>query len=376
MLASYRSAVATIRGWRDEVGDTTALGAARLVLGLLLLDNGRRAWGELGQGYFGDFFHWPMVAEWLVPPRPVYTALVIAQLVLAALVVAGHRGLARVALFASALAGAYVLSCDRLQFHNNRWALFCDSLLLSLAPCDRSFSVASLACSQATPARAAPGPLWAARLAKVQVSLVYLASGGSKLFDPDWRSGQVLLVRTVLGGARAIEHGVPATVIEWLSRPEVAGALAALAIATELGLAVGLWSPRLRVAALWWGVWFHLTIEATSRVESFTWLTLAMYLPFATPDARARGLLFDASTRSGRICGRAVSLVDWLARFAVQPFAQGDGRHPVVVRRDGTRAAGFDAVVMMARCTPLLFPLWAPLALLAGTRRYLYHSPR
>ncbi len=380
------AAAAAIRRWRDEVGDTTALGGARVVLGLLLLDNGLRAWRELGHGYFGDFFHWPIVPEWLVPARPVYVALVIAQVLLAALVVAGHRGVARLALFASALAGAYVLSCDRLQFHNNRWALFCYALLLSLAPCDRSFSVTAFGSPARSPAPTATlsGPLWAARLAQVQVSLIYLASGGSKLLDPDWRSGKVLLVRTVLGSAQAVEHGVPAPVVEWFAQPEVAGALAALAIATELGLAVGLWSRRLHVMALWWGVWFHLTIEASSRVESFTWLTLGMYLLFATPDARARSFQYDATTWRGRICERAVPLVDWLARFEVQPLVQrveSDGPFAVIVGRDGTRAAGLDAAVMMARCTPLLFPLWAPLALVAAARRYflrrsLYHSPR
>ena len=149
-------------------------------LGLLLLANAVREARELAGGYFGDVFHWPLVPEALVPSRAGYTALVGVQALLAVLVVAGVR--ARPALLASAVAGAYVLACDRLQFHNNRWALDCYAALLALAPCDRSFALARVT--------GRTGPLWAARLAQAQLSLVYLASGGSKLLDPDGAAGE------------------------------------------------------------------------------------------------------------------------------------------------------------------------------------------
>jgi len=352
-----------IRRWRDEVGSTYVLGHVRVALGLLLFWDSWRAARELEQGYFGDVFHWPIIPEALVASRATYANLVLARLLLAALVVAG-RG-ARPALLLSAAAGGYVLLCDRLQFHHNRWALLCYALLLSLSPCDRSISVGSTG----APPGAGVGPLWAARLAQLQVSIVYLASGGSKLLDPDWRSGVVLLERTRLQAASTVAQGIPQGVVEWFSRPDVSSGLAKLAIATELGLAVGLWLPGTRVFALWWGVCFHLTIEASSRVEGFTWLTLAIYALFATPDVRARKFFYDAGRLRGRLAGRAVSWLDWLARFEVKPWAPDDlrrGRSIVIVRRDGTHATGVRALAMIARCVPLLFVLWAPLALLAG----------
>jgi hypothetical protein len=52
-----------LRRWRDEVGDTHALGAARVGLGVLLFANALRAARELKTGYFGDFFHWPVLPE-------------------------------------------------------------------------------------------------------------------------------------------------------------------------------------------------------------------------------------------------------------------------------------------------------------------------
>jgi hypothetical protein len=350
-----------IRRWRDEVGDAYVLGAVRVALGLLLFANALRAARELEDYYFGDVFHWPVLPESLVLSHGAYRLLVIAQVLLAVLVVAGHG--ARAALFASALAGTYVLLCDRLQFHHNRWALFLYSVLLAFAPCERSFYVAG------EPASTRIGPLWAARLAQLQVSIIYLASGGFKLLDTDWRAGRVLLERLRMYGPHVVAQGVPQEILDWLLQPDVASALAKLAIATELFLALGLWGRRSRICALWWGVCFHLIIEATSRVEWFTWLTLAMYALFATPDVRARKLFYDSSRLRGWLVGRIVPMLDWLARFEVRPWAPDPvkrGHSVVIVRRDGTRATGLGALAMIARCTPLLFPLWGPLSLMAS----------
>jgi hypothetical protein len=350
-----------IRRWRDEIGDTYVLGAVRVALGVLLFANALRAARELQDGYFGDAFHWPILPEALVPSCTTYTVLVVAQVLLSVLVVAGYG--ARPALLMSALAGTYVLCCDRLEFHHNRWALFCYSLLLSLSPCDRSFCVAG------DPAPMSTGPLWAARLAQVQLSIIYVASGGSKLIDPDWRSGLVVLERFRLFGHQALAQGVPRGLVDWFTQPEVASALAKVAIGTELFLATGLWDRRARVLALWWGTCFHLVIEATSRVEGFTWLTLAVYALFATPDVRARKLFYDSSRLRGRLAARAVAMLDWLARFEIKPWAPDavkTGRAVVILRRDGTRATGVGALAMVARATPLLFPLWGPLAFIAS----------
>src|SRR5579871_1856326 len=112
---------AAIRRWRDEVGDAYVLGLARVALGVLLFLNALRLWSDLQDHYFGDVFHVPFLPEALVPPAPVYRLMVVAQLLLPVLVVAGHG--ARLALFASAVIGAYGIACDRLQFHHNRWAL-------------------------------------------------------------------------------------------------------------------------------------------------------------------------------------------------------------------------------------------------------------
>lgn len=233
--------IAALRRWLDEEGDVTWLGLARVAFGVLLVANAVRALRELAGGYFADVFHWPLLPEALVPSRDLYAALVAVQLLLALLVVAG-RWRAREALFASALLGTYVLLCDRLQFHHNRWALFCQAFLLSFAPCDRSFRFG--------PRLPSVGPLWAARLVGLQLSIIYLASGGSKLLDADWRSGLVILERFHLYASQAVAAGVPAALMNALGQPAATSILAKGAIATELFLAFGLWPGRTRRFAL------------------------------------------------------------------------------------------------------------------------------
>ncbi len=354
----------SLRRWLQATGDTYLLGLVRMCLGALLFWHALVAARELeNEGYFGDHFHLALLPEALVPSRAVYTMLLAARLLCAVLISVGS--FPRTALVVSAGVGLYTLLCDRIGYHHNRYALVCYAFLLAFAPCGHALALVG---PPSTPASRL-GLLWAARLAQLQVSIVYLASGGSKLLDPDWRNGLVIADRFARYGYQAIERGVPPSLVSLLSLPASTSALAKVAIATELFLVLGLWRKRTRIFALWWGVLFHLAIEVTSQVETFTWLTLAMYGLFATPDVGARRLFFDPSRAKGLVLARLVEMTDWLARFEVRPWepdALKKGHVIVVIRRDGSRATGIRALAMVARCVPILFPLWAPIALVAS----------
>ncbi|MCW5836978.1 MAG: HTTM domain-containing protein [Labilithrix sp.] len=358
--------LAALARFRDELEDGYVLGPVRAAVGALLGWHALVAAEELAKiGYFGDTFHVAMIPEALVPAPRVYAVVLAARVCLAVMVAIGVW--ARPALAVSAALGLWLLLCDRNQFHHNRYSLYAYALLLSLTPCDRSWRATE-------PAVPAPrlGPWWGVRLAQLQVSLVYLASGGSKLLDPDWRDGLVLGDRIARYAHVAIAKGVPPAVVDLLARPDVASATAKLAIMTELVLCIALWLRPTRVVALWWGVWFHVVIQATSKVETFSVLALSLYGVFVTPDYRARRLRFDPSRFWGKLAGVVVPALDWFARFQVEPWEPDDqrGHSVVLVRRDGERATGVRAVAMIARCVPLLFPLWAPIALLTSfTRR-------
>jgi vitamin K-dependent gamma-carboxylase-like protein len=355
-----------IARFRDEIADGYILGPVRAALGALLVYQALSAGEELARfGYFGDTFHVSMLPDVLVPSHRLYALLLALRVCLGVMVTIGVW--TRPALALSALFGAFLLVCDRNQFHHNRYSLFCYALLLALTPCDRSWR--ALDAPVLVPRR---GPFWGVRLAQVQVSLVYLASGGSKLLDADWRDGLVLGDRVSRHAQLAIATGVPRRVVEWLARADVASALAKLAITTELFLCIALWLRPTRIIALWWGLWFHVAIQATSKVETFTLLTLAMYGTFVTPDYRERTLRFDPSRVWGKLAGTLVPALDWFGRFEVKPWEPDDkaGHSVVILRRDEGSATGIRAFAMLTRCLPLLFPMWAPVALFASfTRR-------
>jgi len=352
------------RSFLDEIGDVHALAGARIAFGVLLLVEARGMMLEqLDQGYFGAHFHVPFIPERFVPSQQVFAMILAAQAVCAVLVIVGH--VARPALFFSAAAITYAMLCDRLHFHHNRWALACYAALLALTPCDRA---RALGARGGVPTA---GPLWAVRLAQLQVCIVYVASASSKLFDPDWRSGAMMLDRMVRYGHVAIERGVPAGVVQFFQRPEVASLMSKGAIATELFLAFALLSRPLRIPAIFVGICFHAAIELSARVELFSFTTFAAYLLFATPDFRARSLRYDPTRAKSVVLARAVRLLDWLARFDVSPWeadALDRGRSFVVTDRDGKPRTGFAGVMSLMRALPLAFPIWAVLSPLLGVR--------
>ena len=101
--------------------------------------------------------------------------------------------------------------------------------------------------------------LWPLVLLRVQVSLVYFASGFSKLIDPDWLGGLVLWDRVVR--YQHVIHPAPGWVVDLLTWRPLFYVVAPVAIATELFLAVGLWLPRTRLVAIRVAIVFHLAIE-------------------------------------------------------------------------------------------------------------------
>lgn len=241
-------------------------------------------------------FHLPVLPEALVAPPPVAIALLALRGLLAVAMFFGVRAVETTA-FSSLLLLHQLLS-DRLDYHNNRYALALYGLALLPALWMHSASIKPAFAARETEA------LLPVRL---QCALIYLASGGSKLVDGDWRGGIVLAQRIATFGGEAVRRGVPPGIIAFLGGPSVASLLAKGAIAIELSLALLVFVPfdgkpiwrRVRTSALLVGLLFHLTIEATAKVEGFSLLTLAAYLAFLPARSESGpGVPRDASEKS------------------------------------------------------------------------------
>ncbi len=362
--------VATASAWArffSEERDAYVLGLLRLALSVLLFMNSGRLILELSRGgYFGDFFHISMAPDAWLPSAFGY-ALILGVQALAALL--AFLGLwPREALFSAATLGLFVLSLDRLQYHNNRYALLLLGLLLAFMPCDRSFLIARRK-PHTLPEPLRIAPTFARRLFQIQVSLVYLGSACGKLLDADWRGGQVLLVRFATTADFWAARGV--TLPPWLTLTLSSALFASLAakaaISTELFIALGAWFPRTRRLALWVGCWFHFSIEVSARVELFSWLMVASYLAFVTPEVRQRRFEFAESSSLGRRLAQALRWLDWCARFEIvaRPPSAPVVTSFQVTNRAGHTEVGWRGAALLAEAVPALFPLWAPLALAA-----------
>jgi len=356
--------------WRRifaEERDAYVLGLLRLAISSLLFCHGMRLLLEFQRGgYFGNYFHIPMLSERWLPSESGYRLLLGLQVLASLLAFIGVWP--REALLTASGLGLYFLTCDRLQYHNNRYALLLLGFLLAFTPCDRSFLLAR-GRRRTLPLEQRLAPTFARRLFQIQVSLIYLGSTGGKLLDADWRSGQVLFLRLAKAPEYCALHGflLPASVVALFGWAWFASIAAKVAIASELFIALGAWLPRTRRLALWLGVQFHFGIELTSDVELFSWLMATSYLAFVVPEVRERKVEFVSSNARARFFARLVTSCDWCARFECAPMPSADGHRATfyVTNRQGERASGLRGFVQLAEALPLLFPFWLPLALYA-----------
>ena len=198
-------------------------------------------------------------------------------------------------------------------------------------------------------------PLW---LLRALAASVYLASGVSKLIDPDWFGGLVLWDRAV-----RYQHLVHDRLPGPLADPIVALVTARwvhtltspVAVAMELFIGLGVWFARTRLAAVWVALVFHLSIELSASVEVFSLAAIAALVIWATPATRDRIVIADPAD------ARWIRRLDWLARFDVRAEP---ATTFTVVDRHGSVRTGHAARLLVSTRLPLLFPFAAPVAAL------------
>jgi len=351
----------------NRVGDLRAVAVLRIVLGPVVLLHLAPLVREASDGVHYDDHFWNPYASWM--PRPsgeLWELSLWVGVVAAVLMSLGI--LTRLATTTTFVVVAGNLLVSTTHFRHNRTFLAIVLGCLALLPVGHQLSVD--AWWRRVRGRAWPtatSPLWPLMLLRVQVSLVYLASGISKLVDPDWFGGLVLWDRVVRYEHHLEPTPLPDWAIDLLTWRPLYFAVAPVAVLTEVFVGAGLWWTRGRLAALWVAFVFHLSIEISASVEVFSYAAVAALAIWVTPSTRDRTLALRTDGGGTRLLSRVVWALDWFARFRVVEAEPG-APSVTVVDRDGTARTGAAAVAFVLTRLPATFPL-LPVLALVGSRR-------
>ncbi|MBO6938792.1 MAG: HTTM domain-containing protein [Deltaproteobacteria bacterium] len=357
----------------DEIASVRAIALLRILVGPITIVH---LWSFLEAAqpgsYFAERFYVPFTELWPVLPLEGYRAVLLVGLVAAVLMSAGF--LSRLTSVLTLAVVVFNLFSNQLFFHHNRAFLTTILFGLTLLPAGRALSVDAWLAKQAGHPLRDEAPMWRLVLLRALACTPYLASGFSKLIDPDWWSGVVMYDRISRYRHVAEAKGVPAWLIDPIATPEFNAVMWKLVVLTELFVGVGYWFRRTRVTAMFMALGFHTLIEITSTVSVFSYLGIAATLIWVTPRTRDRVLWVRTDEARGRRLARLVRALDWLARFDLRETTQGP---TVRVRdRDGTILEGAPARRLVLSRLPPLMPLVTPLLLLDQWPRRTGQSPQ
>jgi hypothetical protein len=298
---------------------------------------------------YRDVFYEAYAAWYPELPRALYVGLLWIGAAAAVLMTVGL--LTRLATATTAIVVAYNLFLSTTHFHSNRAFLVIVLSGLAVAPLGRELSVdAWLRARRSLAPVVAVGVAWPLWLLRFEASVVYGASGLSKLLDPDWFGGTVTWHRMVLTQDR-LAAGLPDWAVTLLTTRSFHTFAAKAIVLTELFIALGLWWRGTRYASVWVAVAFHLAIEVSASVQVFSALAIAALLIWAVPSVEDRVLVLDPTDRRQRRFAGVVRHLDWLARFVVVDGPPGS--RPSATDRDGTRRDGASVVVLALSRLPL-----------------------
>lgn len=318
----------------DRPGSVRALAILRIALGPVVLAHlGPFLADSLRGTTYDDRFNTPWFGFVPEIPGEVQLALIWTGAVAAVALCIGWRTRLVAPLTFVCVAGNFFLSQTHFR-HNRAFLLF----LLAAVALGESGRVLSLDARRRRREGGDPltggdsATVWPIWLLRAMASSVYLASGVSKLVDPDWVGGLVLWDRAVRYQAFVhdrLPEPVADVVVDIVTARWFHAVTSPIAVAMELFIGIGLWIGRTRLAAVWVAVFFHLSIEVSAAVEVFSLAAIAALVIWATPATRDRTVV----TRDGRWIER----LDWLARFRVD---HRPGATLAVVDRDGEQLTG------------------------------------
>ena len=361
------------RSWGDGVLDWTgsvrAIAVLRIALGPITLLHLRPFLRDVRRGVaYNDHFWQPFVAWFPELPGRAWFGLIWIGVTAAVLMTIGLWTRLATATAFAVVATNLLLSTT--HFRHNRTFLMILLAAVALLPSGRVLSVDAWLrrrAGRALPDVAALWPLW---LVRVQVCLVYLASGLSKLIDPDWVGGLVMWDRVVRYRHVLEPTPLPGWAIDLLMQRWFYYVAAPVAVAIELFVGVGLLLARTRLTAIWVAMFFHVMIEVSASVEVFSVAAIAALAIWVRPSTREHVVAVGGTDATSRLLIAALHFGDWFARLRVVRAAAGEPALRVEDVR-GDSLAGTDAVLFVLSRMPLTFPVAAPMG---AVRRWLHRS--
>ncbi len=347
-----------------------SLALLRIMVGPVVLLHLRPFLEDAAAGrIYRDMFYEPYASWYPELPRALYVGLLGVGAVAAVAMSLGFVTRAATAITFGVV--AYNLFLSTTHLHSNRAFLVIVLAGLAAAPCGRELSLdAWLRRRRGLPPLTTSAPGWPLWLLRVEASVVYGASGLSKLVDPDWFGGTVTWHRVVQVRDQLADSPLPGWATTALATRSFHTVAAKVIVLTELLIAVALWWRATRYLAVWIAVCFHLAIELTASVQVFSYLAIAALVIWAVPSTRDRVIVVAPDRVGHRRLRAVVGRLDWLARFRVAPGPPGA---PVrVVDRDGHVVDGGPAVALVLSRLPLT--AWPALPATLLRRRAAAHD--
>ena len=343
----------------DRPEDVRALALLRILVGPIVIYHLWPFIEEMWRGrYYADYFYAPW-ATWVpVAPRPLYFVMLALAPVSACLMSLGYK--TRWSTGYTAFFVTYNFFSSETLFRHNRNFLVLVLLMLALVPAGRTLSFDAR--RRATPLETRAS-LWPMYLMRFEVVCVYSASAISKLLNPDWRSGLVLLTRSRWYEPKLRSTILPDFVVDLVTHATFHSCFAKFAIASELSIAILLLSRRTRYAGAFLAVSFHAIIEIALSVQIFSYLAIGGLLIWTTPVVRDRVLVFDPTNPQAARSIRWIERLDWLARFRIEAASAPAAESLRLVDRDGSQYQGRRALRRAFLRCPLTFIFVAPLVL-------------
>lgn len=258
--------------------------------------------------YSLNAFYMPVPGfEWLpVPSYELYCIMFDAGIMFLALFLAAGLFTRLVSILLAFLYLYWTLLSQFFYYHHAITFLV-TLLILAGSNCGRSYSLDAYL---AGPERKkTTGSIFPIRQLQIFISILYFFSFLAKC-NSGWWSGTVPGSMYDLGSIKGIWSGI---IFKYISFQFVGIST----ILIEAFLIFGLWFRLTRPLALFLGVFFHLAIDATMGVVTFSYQMLALYLVFLCPQSKATVLYLPDSVKNQRYC-RILNLLDWLRRLELR----------------------------------------------------------